>query len=78
MNRLPTHCYLPVFLICIFLFSCKRNSTKETDPPTPPPATQQDDRFNIDATLVTPNATKEAIALYKFLKENYGKRSFRG
>jgi mannan endo-1,4-beta-mannosidase len=77
MNRLPTYC-LPAFLICIFLFACKRNSTKDTDPPTPPPATQQDDRFNINATLVTPNATKEAIALYKFLKENYGKKIISG
>jgi mannan endo-1,4-beta-mannosidase len=35
-------------------------------------------RFNINPTLVTPNASKEATALYNFLRENYGKKILSG
>ncbi|MDQ6813654.1 MAG: glycoside hydrolase family 26 protein [Bacteroidota bacterium] len=42
--------------------------------PTPAPVA----RFNINASLVTPNATKEANALYQFLRNNYGKKILSG
>lgn len=35
-------------------------------------------RFNINKTLVTPNPTKEAVALYQFLYDNYGKKIISG
>jgi mannan endo-1,4-beta-mannosidase len=36
------------------------------------------ERFSINPALVTPGATKEASALYNFLRENYGKKILSG
>ncbi|WP_187269986.1 glycosyl hydrolase [Pontibacter qinzhouensis] len=36
------------------------------------------DRFNLNQTLVTPNATAEATALYNFLLDNYSKKIISG
>src|SRR5689334_1074021 len=58
------------------LFLCCNKSEKTENPSNnPPPPTN---RFNINASLVTPNATTEATALYKFLKDNYGKNILSG
>lgn len=43
--------------------------------PQPQPVTS---RFNINSGLVTPNPTKEAAALYQFLKDNYGNKIISG
>src|SRR5574337_836303 len=69
-------------LLSFFLlsFSCNKSGstnpapppTSDTTPVSPPP------RFNINANLVTPNPTKEAVALYQFLKDNYGKKIISG
>lgn len=64
-------------LLFIILFSCKKNNAQQPDPPTPP-VNQTDDQFKINDALITPNPTKEAAALYKFLKENYGKKIISG
>lgn len=63
--------------MCILLLHCKKNTAKEPDPPAPPPVTI-DTRFAINTALVTPDPTKEAAALYKFLKDNYGKKIISG
>jgi mannan endo-1,4-beta-mannosidase len=57
--------------------SCKKNSASDPTPP-PPPAPPVVQRFNINPTLVTPNASKEAVALYNFLRDNYGKKILSG
>jgi len=36
------------------------------------------DRFDINQTLVTPNPTPEAVALYRFLLDNYGQKIISG
>ena len=69
-----------VFLIATAgIFSCKKGSTESgpivTQPPPSPPVVA---RFNINPSLVTPNASKEATALYNFLRENYGKKILSG
>lgn len=68
-------------LFCLFavilIFSCKKGEGQIT--PTPPAqAPPEAPRFNINAGLVTPGATKEATALYQFLKDNYGKKILSG
>lgn len=35
-------------------------------------------RFNTNKTLITPNPTKEAVSLYQFLLDNYGKKIISG
>ena len=71
-----------VFVLLTFLLGCSCNKgggTSPTPQPTPGPTpTPQPARFNINPNLVTPNATKEAIALYQFLKDNYGKKILSG
>ncbi|MBC8053010.1 MAG: hypothetical protein H7Y13_08090 [Sphingobacteriaceae bacterium] len=58
--------------------SCKKGSDPVVAPPvtTPPPVTPS--KFNINASLVTPNPTFEANALYQFLRNNYGKKILSG
>lgn len=56
-------------------FTCKKN--KSNAPVTPPPPTVPA-QFNLNSTLVTPNATREATALYSFLRDNYGKKILSG
>ncbi|MEO6718947.1 MAG: glycosyl hydrolase [Ferruginibacter sp.] len=61
--------------------SCKKDTREATPvviPPPPPPPPSPASQFNINTTLVTPNATKEAVALYNFLRENYGKKILSG
>jgi mannan endo-1,4-beta-mannosidase len=70
-----------VFLIaCLMvLASCskKNDNPAVTPPPTPQPQPQPT-RFEINSTLVTPNPSKEANALYQFLRESYGKKILSG
>lgn len=73
------------FFIAIIIFtSCKKSATKAVEPVIikktdtvvvikPNPVT-----YNINATLVTPNPTYEANALYQFLRNNYGKKVLSG
>ena len=42
------------------------------------PSNHQETPFNIAATLVNPNASTEAINLYNFLKDNFGKKVISG
>lgn len=62
----------------LFIFSCKKGEGQITPPPPPAPAPPEAPRFAINAGLVTPGATKEATALYQFLKDNYGKKILSG
>ncbi|RXF69181.1 beta-mannosidase [Arcticibacter tournemirensis] len=71
--------YLHIIPVLIFLHavvllgSCKKGSSEEEAEPEPIVS-----RFNINDALVTPGATTEANALYKFLRDNYGKRILSG
>src|SRR5687767_13284026 len=72
---------LIILLLCsTSSFSCSKREAEPapvvTPPPPPPPPVAE--RFNINPSLVTPNASKEAIALYNFLKDNYGKKIISG
>lgn len=64
-------------LFCISIIGCKRSTSKDPEPPAPPPV-EVDTRFNINTGLVTPNASKEARSLYNFLREQYGKKIISG
>src|SRR4051812_42874330 len=66
-----------------FSLSCNKGGTGTVAPqptpnPTPVTPTTPPARFTINANLVTPNPTKEATALYQFLKDNYGKKIISG
>lgn len=63
-------------LFFIFLFSCKREAGGELV--TSDTTVTQPVRFTISSTLVTPGATKEATALYQYLRNNYGKKILSG
>src|SRR5215216_333936 len=72
---------LTVLMSLFFIaLSCnKGGGSNPTPTPNPDPVPNpQPPRFNINASLVTPNPTKEAIALYQFLKDNYGKKILSG
>lgn len=70
------------FWICSFLISisCNKGGGPSSspqpapDPVPPPPVT----RFTINAGLVTPHPDTEAVKLYQFLKDNYGKKIISG
>ncbi|MGE5518517.1 MAG: glycosyl hydrolase [Candidatus Dadabacteria bacterium] len=68
-----------IFLVLsiVFMFgSCSKQTAQNPSPdPVPDP---QPARFNINNSLVTPNATAQANNLYKFLKDNYGKKILSG
>jgi mannan endo-1,4-beta-mannosidase len=76
MLRIPLKCTL-LIVIVMLCFGCKKGDGQASPAPTPEP-TPQPARFNINASLVTPNATKEAAALYQFLRESYGKKIISG
>jgi mannan endo-1,4-beta-mannosidase len=67
-----------------FALSCNKDGsgagTAQPSPtPNPTPTTPTTPaRFTINSGLVTPNPTKEATALYQFLKDNYGKKIISG
>lgn len=62
-----------LLLLCIAgLFSCNKGSEKTDN------NTTTTNRFSINTSLVTPNATTEANALYTFFKNNYGKKIISG
>ena len=63
-----------VFLLIVSAssFSCKKSASE----PAPPPSVARP--FNINPALVTPNASKEAMAVYNFLRDNYGKKILSG
>lgn len=67
-------------LAILAIFSCKKGEGQPTPtPPAPqPPAPPVTPRFNINGGLVTPGSTKQATALYTFLKDNYGKKILSG
>lgn len=59
-------------IISLYLaLACNKSSQSQNNEPVPP-------RFNINTTLVTPNATNEAKSLYQFLINNYGKKIISG
>jgi len=72
--------FLFAAIILISVASCSKDGGANPAPaptptpvPIPPPA-----RFDINPTLVTPNPTKEANALYQYLRDNYGKKIISG
>jgi len=68
-----------LFGICIFstaFFACKKTSKVEEKKTEPEVVVPQ--RFNINASLTTPNPSAEANKLYQFLKENYGNKTLSG
>lgn len=67
--------FITLLMVVCSIFSCKKDNAQTTPVVTPPVVVS---RFNINATLVTPNATKEAKAVYDFLKENYSKKILSG
>lgn len=71
---------LLVSVILVSLISCSKDGgSSPTPPPTPTPTpTPTPERFNINANLVTAGSTKEAKAVYQFLRENYGKKILSG
>jgi mannan endo-1,4-beta-mannosidase len=60
----------------LLLVSCSKPSGQTTTPDPVIPIVPA--RFNINASLVTPNPTPEAVRLYQFLKDNYGKKILSG
>lgn len=71
---------LSLGLVLVTLLACDKGGDATPAPqPEPQPQPQpQSPRFNINASLVTPNATKEAVNLYQFLKDNYGSKIISG
>jgi mannan endo-1,4-beta-mannosidase len=68
-----------LLLVILFAFACKKESANAPVAPMPVPSpAPPPSRFNINTSLVTANATKEANALYQFLRENYGKKILSG
>lgn len=63
-----------VCIFCLLIFACKKAGSVE-EKPKPPVVVG---RFNINASLVTPNPSAEANKLYQFLRENYGKKILSG
>ena len=66
--------------LLLVLIACNKGSgeTPTPQPPAPPPPPPQPVRFSINESLVTPNPTKEAVNLYHFLRNNYGKKIISG
>ena len=66
--------------LLLVLIACNKGSgeTPTPQPPAPQPPQPEPVRFTINATLVTPNPTKEAVNLYNFLRNNYGKKIISG
>lgn len=62
-------------LAILAVFSCQKSDGQLAPAPPAPPVTP---RFNINPGLVTPGATKEATALYTFLRDSYGKKILSG
>ncbi|HMI04984.1 MAG TPA: glycosyl hydrolase [Pedobacter sp.] len=62
-------------IFCILLLGCKKQGTTAEEKPGPGIT---EERFHINAGLVTPNASVEANKLYQFLRENYGKKIISG
>src|SRR6187431_580097 len=64
-----------LLLLSTGLSSCKKDSVAPAPVVTPPapPVPPVENRFNINPALVNTHPTKEAAAVYAFLRENYGK-----
>jgi mannan endo-1,4-beta-mannosidase len=77
MKRLLVTKILIVFFT-LTLFACSKKSDTATVPSPPAQPQPQQPSYNINPSLVTPGATKEASALYTFLKDNYGKKILSG
>jgi mannan endo-1,4-beta-mannosidase len=79
LNNIKKYSFL-LSLVLVTLTACDKGGNATPAPtPTPQPQPQpQPSRFNINASLVTPNATREATALYQFLKDNYGNKIISG
>lgn len=76
-------CSMPVKELLIFFvffvsISCNKGQAPGITEPPPPPPPPPPPRFNINANLVTPSASAEAVRLYNFLKENYSKKILSG
>lgn len=73
---------LLLFSVIFIQLSCNKGDGQPptTVPPPIPPTTPpvQPPRFNINTSLVTPNPTAEATALYGFLRNNYGRKILSG
>lgn len=69
--------YLILFCIAAIVSSCKKDKGVNPDNGggTKKP---EEPRFNINSTLVNPNATYEANAVYQFLRDNYSKKIISG
>lgn len=68
-----------LFVLTVFVLACQKGDGQTTPAPQPVPEPQpQPSRFSVNAGLVTTGATKEATAVYRFLKENYGKKILSG
>lgn len=74
-TKFTTH----IALVLILFLACKKDQKSTTPAPiTQTPTSQADPFRDINSTLVTPNSTKEASALYQFLRNNYGKKILSG
>ena len=69
-------CLFTLFVLTLAI-TCKKSTTTPQSPPPPPPPPPPA-RFDINTGLVTPNATKEAKAVYEYLRNNYGKKILSG
>lgn len=80
MNRFFFKTIVVLFAVIGFAFACKKErNTAAVPTPAPAPAPLPPaSRFNINESLVTANATKEAVAVYRFLRDNYGKKILSG
>jgi mannan endo-1,4-beta-mannosidase len=73
---LATSLIFSFFILMVLACTKKGGANPLTQAPVPAPPVQP--RFTINPALVTPNPTKEAAALYGFLRENYGKKILSG
>src|SRR5687768_7829097 len=71
--------YAVFAIVSVLAFACKKDQKQSTPTPTnQTPVTQPDPFKDINNSLVTTGSTKEANALYQFLRNNYGKKIISG
>jgi mannan endo-1,4-beta-mannosidase len=71
--------YAVLAIVSVLSFACKKDPKQSTPPPTTQtPVTQPDPFKDINNSLVTTGSSKEANALYQFLRNNYGKKIISG
>ena len=74
------NCRISSLCVLFAFFSCAKNTTPASTPRpvTENPAPAEPPAYTINTFPVTPNATKEAVALYQFLRNSYGKKILSG